>query len=110
MCFCRFTKWDFPHCLGSIDGKHITLQKPKNSGSLFFNYKQRESIVLMAVVDADYKFQVVDIGQPGSCSDGGIWERSEFGSGLENGKNMFVYLAYRHTEPDLNCMSNESAF
>jgi len=40
---------------------------------------------LLAVCDADYKFLLVDIGQPGSCSDSGIWEFSQFGGALENG-------------------------
>ena len=34
----------------------------------------------MAVASADYKFISVDIGQIGSSSDSGIWERSDFGS------------------------------
>lgn len=84
--FFRFQKWNFPHCIGSIDGKHILIQKPKHAGSMFWNYKQRDSIVLLAVCDAAYKFILVDIGQPGSNSDGGIWDSSEFGRGLENGK------------------------
>lgn len=43
-------------------------------------------MVLLGVADANYKFIMVDIGQPGSKSDGGIWESSVFGQGLENGK------------------------
>lgn len=80
----RFEKWNFPHCLGSIDGKHITIQKPKHSGSEFWNYKQRESVVLLASCDATYKFTFIDVGQPGSNSDGGIWDSSTFGRGFEN--------------------------
>ncbi|XP_046849411.1 protein ALP1-like [Xenia sp. Carnegie-2017] len=77
-----FEKWNFPHCLGSIDGKHILI----HGGSEYFNYKQRESIVLMAVVDASYKFITIDVGKSGSNSDGGIWESSGFGRALENGR------------------------
>ena len=32
-------KWNFPHCLGAIDGKDINMQAPANSGSLYFNSK-----------------------------------------------------------------------
>ena len=48
--------WQFPHCLGGLNGKHIMIQAPKNSGSLFLNYKKHFSVVLQTVVDANYKF------------------------------------------------------
>ncbi|XP_074028730.1 uncharacterized protein [Leptinotarsa decemlineata] len=34
-----FDKWNFPLCLGAIDGKHIRVKCPPNSGTIFYNYK-----------------------------------------------------------------------
>lgn len=35
-----FEKSQFPNCVGAVDGKHIRLECPKNSGTLYYNYKQ----------------------------------------------------------------------
>lgn len=43
------------------------------------------SIVMQALVDADYKFTVVDIGSYGSIRDNGIFAESSLGRGLQNG-------------------------
>ncbi|CAH2021440.1 unnamed protein product [Acanthoscelides obtectus] len=68
--------WNFPHCLGAIDGKHVLIQSPIHSGSEFINYHKTFSVVLMALVDADYNFIFVDCGCQGRISDGGVYRNT----------------------------------
>lgn len=49
----------------AVDGKHRRNQKFLNSGSMNLNYKNYFSIVLLAVINSDYKFVYVDIGAYG---------------------------------------------
>lgn len=77
-------QWNFPHCIGAIDGKHVLIRKPGGTGSLYFNYKKTCSIVLLAVVSADYKFIAVDVGSCGKNSDGGVLAHSDLGKRLKN--------------------------
>ena len=78
-------RWNLPHCLGAFDGKHIRIQKPKNSGSLYFNYKQFFSVVLMAVVDSKYQFLWIDVGGVGHQSDAQIYNNSELKECIDAG-------------------------
>nr|CAI5835873.1 unnamed protein product [Callosobruchus analis] len=68
-------KWNFPHCVDAIDGKHITstIKCPKNSRSLYHNYKNQFSVC-------------IDVGRYGSSSDGGIFANSSLYSAIEENK------------------------
>ena len=48
---------NFHHTFFAIDGKHVAIRYPKNGGSLYFNYKGFHSIILFAIVDANYKLK-----------------------------------------------------
>ena len=48
-----YERWNLPNCIGAIDGKHVMIQCPFNSGSLFYSYKSYFSIVLLAFASAD---------------------------------------------------------
>ena len=76
--------WNFGHCIGAIDGKHIAMENPPNSGSLYYNYKGFYSIILLAICDAKYNFTLVDVGQYGSNNDCGVLAKSLMGQQLED--------------------------
>nr|XP_034174772.1 putative nuclease HARBI1 [Osmia lignaria] len=78
-------RWNFPGCCGAIDGKHITIQAPPNSGTQFYNYRGTNSLVLLAVADHESRFLYIDIGRNGVMSDGGVFGSSALHPALEGG-------------------------
>ncbi|XP_064111368.1 uncharacterized protein LOC135218849 [Macrobrachium nipponense] len=81
----RFSKkWNFPNCIGAVDGKHILIRPPPDSGSFYYNYKGSHSIVLMAVSNADSNLYV-NVGHNGRVLDGGVWDTCSLNQHIEAG-------------------------
>nr|CAH7722724.1 unnamed protein product [Callosobruchus chinensis] len=76
--------WDFEYCLGAMDGKHIAIKKPVNSGSFYYNYKGFHSRLLFAIVNANYEFIYAHTGTNGRISDGGVLRETDFSQKFES--------------------------
>lgn len=74
--------WQFPNCIGAVDGKHVVMFAPPHAGSIFYNYKGSHSIVLMGIADARYKLLYIDVGRNGRFSDGGVFNRCNFAQAM----------------------------
>ncbi|KAM5163735.1 uncharacterized protein ACMZJ9_006361 isoform 1-T2 [Mantella aurantiaca] len=76
---CQFEEiWNFPNCGGAIDGRHVRINPPHHSGSLYYNYKGFFSIIIMAIINANCEFIMVDVGKNGKFSDGAVIEQTQF--------------------------------
>ena len=78
-------RWNFPHALGALDGRHIPIRCPQGGGNLFCNCKGFHSIVLLALMDGDSKFLWVDLGAAGSTSDAEIFKHTNLRHKIEDG-------------------------
>ena len=76
--------WDMLHVIGCLDDKHIRIECPKLSGTLYHNYKGFFSIVLLAICDANYCFTLFDLGQFGSNNDSGVLASSQMNEMFED--------------------------
>ena len=81
-----YEKWHFPNAYEAINGKHIALFHTRDIASEFYNYKGFYSLVLMAIVDYNYKFMYVDVGCQSRVSGGGVFCNTSFCKALENGQ------------------------
>ena len=77
-------KWNFPHCIGAVYGKHI-VNIGCGMGSRYYNYKGTNSIFLLVAPGSNYEVTWANVGMNGRISDGGVLKRSKLGQMLEEG-------------------------
>jgi len=69
--------------LNPTDGKHIAIGGREDYASYYFNYKHFNSIVLLAVVDADCKFLYVSAGTNGRVNDAAVFNNSSLKKAID---------------------------
>lgn len=80
----EFNRINLGHCVGLVDGKHFRIKKPSNAGSRYYNFKSFHSIILLAIVDANYNFIFIDVGKEGSMHDSQVYDLCVFKKQLDN--------------------------
>ena len=78
-------RWNMQHTLGAMDGKHIAMNEPAKSSSLYHNYKGFFSLNMLALMDADYAFIWADLGHYGSNSNSQLFLDCDLHQHLEDG-------------------------
>jgi hypothetical protein len=83
--FSRMLRREYYDVLGrdTMDGNHVMLKAPWNSFTEYYYYKNFFSIVLFALVEANYNFMYVDVGCQGRISDGGVFKNTNMYNKLE---------------------------
>ena len=61
------------------------MKKPKKSGSDYYNYNGFFSLVLLALVNEEYRFMWIECWSSGFCSDAQIFNRSDLREKIEDG-------------------------
>jgi hypothetical protein len=80
--------WQFPFSWGAVDGCHIPIKCPAGGAESmkeYHNFKNFYSIVLMAVVDAKYRFVWGSCGFPGNSHDSVLLQSTSLWANIKEG-------------------------
>lgn len=66
----------FPQVVGCLDGCHIPIKAPQSHPEDYVNRKGFHSIILQALVDANYLFLDICVGWPGKVHDARVFRNS----------------------------------
>lgn len=61
----------------------MSIKRPPGTCSEFFNYKGGYSIILLALVDADYRFLYIDVGTNGRANDSSVFRLSSLKKAMD---------------------------
>ena len=81
-------EWQFPYVFGAIDGSHLPIKCCRGGAKArkqYFNFKGFYSIVLIALVDAQYRFIWASVGAPGNTHDSTLFQSTRLWKQISDG-------------------------
>ena len=95
---------DLPNVVGAINGTHVKIKTPKESGPDYFSRLQQHDVVVQAVADGEKLFLDVAAGFPGSMHDSRVLRNSSLYRRITNNELLLgptVRVAGREIRPVL---------
>ena len=77
--------WQFPYCWAAVDGRHIPIKCPPGgpeSRKEYYNLKNFYSVIMMGLVDSNYRFIWGTCGFPGNSHDAIVFQSTKLWSDI----------------------------
>ncbi|CAF3550803.1 unnamed protein product [Rotaria socialis] len=102
-------KFDYPMCLGALDGTHISIKPPQGLELDYYNYKKFHSIIMLATVDSNLLFTYVNVGAPGRCNDTYVYSKCQLYDVVQGDIYSKYYMKVNNTSVQTHLIA-DSAF
>ena len=80
------SRYDFPQCLGAVDGTHIEIKQPTHNATDFVNRKSHFTINVQACCDCNCVFMDVVVKWSGSVHDARVFTNSTLNAKFKSGE------------------------
>ena len=82
------SEWQFEYAFSAIDGSHLPIKCPPGLAQAmkqYHNFKNFYSVILLALVDAKYRFIWASLGAPGNTHDSTLFQSTTLWSNIVSG-------------------------
>ena len=85
-------EWQFPYAFAAVDGSHICRLKCPSGGQevmkQYHNFKNFYSVVLLGLIDANYRFIWASLGAPGNTHDSTYFQSTSLWDDIRSKKRL----------------------